>query len=142
METTILGVAEAVLYVNDVDASATFFQDTLALPLSMSFDGIRFLQTGEASTLILFSSEHLKTRISPVPGHGMTGEGHVAFAIGEGEYDAWLAKLRDSGIEIEHEQVWSLGTRSLYFRDPDNNSIELIEGHHYPTVYQKITNDS
>jgi hypothetical protein len=50
--------------------------------------------------------------------------------------DAWRERLVAHGVEIEHEQEWSQGTHSIYFRDPDNNSLELIEERHYPIVWE------
>jgi hypothetical protein len=29
-------------------------------------------------------------------------------------------------VKIEHEQVWERGGRSVYFRDPGGNSVELV----------------
>jgi catechol 2,3-dioxygenase-like lactoylglutathione lyase family enzyme len=29
-------------------------------------------------------------------------------------------------VEVEHEHAWPSGGRSLYFRDPAGNSLELI----------------
>jgi catechol 2,3-dioxygenase-like lactoylglutathione lyase family enzyme len=31
----------------------------------------------------------------------------------------------DNGIAIESKVQWELGGQSLYFRDPDGNSLEL-----------------
>jgi catechol 2,3-dioxygenase-like lactoylglutathione lyase family enzyme len=61
-----------------------------------------------------------------VPSHGTTGEGHVAFAVAE--LDAARAELAGRGVEIEREITWPEGGRSLYFRDPAGNSVELVEG--------------
>jgi catechol 2,3-dioxygenase-like lactoylglutathione lyase family enzyme len=37
------------------------------------------------------------------------------------------------GIEIEREVGWDEGGRSIYFRDPAGNSVELIEGEAWPS---------
>jgi catechol 2,3-dioxygenase-like lactoylglutathione lyase family enzyme len=137
--TTIDGIAEAVLYVTDLERATRFYTDVIGLPLTAAFGDARFLQTGEYSTLILFDIEALEKRVSIIPGHGARGRGHVALAIAADQLEAWRERLVAHGVEIEHEQVWSLGTRSLYFRDPDDNSLELIENHHYPTIWQRIT---
>ena len=36
------------------------------------------------------------------------------------------SRLQDHGIEIEKEVKWPRGGRSLYFRDPAGNSVELV----------------
>ncbi len=52
--------------------------------------------------------------------------------------DAWREKLLSHGVQIEHQQMWPQGTRSIYFRDPDENSLELIDGRHYPRLWQGL----
>lgn len=130
--TTILGVAEAALYVSDLGRATHFYMTVLGLPLTAAFEEARFLQTGRDSMLILFNAEGIRRRQSLIPSHGATGEGHVALAVPVEEIDAWRDRLEENGVAIEHEQTWSLGSRSIYFRDPDNNSLELISADHYP----------
>ena len=134
----VMGVAEAVLYVDDLPEATAFYREVLGLPLTLSFEDASFLQTGEHSTLILFDRQQLKTRVSQIPGHGAEGAGHVALAIPHEKMAAWRGRLEDHGVEIEHEQDWPQGTHSLYFRDPAGNSVELIDGRHYPRVWARI----
>ncbi len=136
--TEILRVAEAVLYVTDISRAKTFYTDVLDLPLSEEFADALFLQTGQNSTLILFDVNALETRISPIPQHGARGQGHVCLAIPPEQMNAWRQRLIAHNIPIEHEQDWSFGTHSIYFRDPDNNSIELIDGRHYRRVWRRM----
>jgi catechol 2,3-dioxygenase-like lactoylglutathione lyase family enzyme len=136
--TTVIGVAEAVLYTDDIEAARKFYTEVLGLPVTANFGDACFLQTGEHSTLILFERAALKTRVSVIPHHGSMGQGHVALAIPPEQMDAWRERLVAHGVAIEHEQDWARGTHSIYFRDPDNNSLELIDGRHYPLAWKKI----
>jgi len=136
--TGILGVAEAVLYVSDLERAAQFYTEALGLPVTAAFEDARFLQTGQNSSLILFDINKLEKRQSPIPGHGARGRGHVALAIPATEMDAWRRRLLAHGVEIEHEQDWPQGTHSIYFRDPSDNSVELIDGHHYTQVWERL----
>lgn len=136
--TTISGVAEVALYVADLERATAFYTEVLGLPLTAAFGEARFLQTGPNSTLILFTIEGIEKRVSVIPSHGARGDQHVALAVLSAEMDAWRQRLRAHGVEIEHEQDWSQGTHSIYFRDPDNNSLELIEDRHYPIVWDGI----
>ena len=135
--TEIVGVAEAALYVEDLDRATEFYTRVLGLPLTAGFDEARFLQTGRNSTLILFNAEGIRRRNSVIPSHGAVGEGHVALAVPAGELDAWRERLASMGVAIEHEQTWSHGSRSIYFRDPDHNSLELITDDHYPLNWRR-----
>ena len=136
--TEILGVAEAVLYVSDVPRAAKFYTEVLGLPVSSQFEDAVFLQTGQNSTLILFDAEKIKTRQSVIPAHGAQGQGHVCLAVPPEQLDGWRARLLAHQVAIEHEQDWSLGTHSIYFRDPDGNSLELMDGRHYRRVWRKL----
>ena len=140
--TEILGVAEAVLYVSDIARAQTFYTEVLGLPLSSQFEDAIFLQTGQNSTLILFDVDKLETRQSVIPAHGTRGRGHVCLAIPPEQMDGWRAQLLAHEVEIEHEQDWSLGTHSIYFRDPDGNSLELMDGRHYRRVWRKLQEKS
>jgi catechol 2,3-dioxygenase-like lactoylglutathione lyase family enzyme len=74
--------------------------------------------------LLLFNPEKtaLKTEIAP---HGSLGPGHVAFAVALGELDSWMARLKQHGVQIENDTRWPGGGRSIYFRDPAGNCLEL-----------------
>ena len=41
---------------------------------------------------------------------------------------AWRLRLAELGIAIESDWTWPNGAQSLYFRDPENNSIEITVG--------------
>ncbi len=136
--TTILGVAEAVLYVKELAPAMQFYTQVLGLPQTAVFADACFLQTGPNSTLILFEIDALEERASVIPAHGTRGQGHVALAIPHEEMDAWRERLLAHHVEIEHEQDWSLGTHSIYFRDPDQNSLELIDDLHYTQIWARL----
>lgn len=136
--TQILGLAEAAVYVSDLARARQFYEEVLGLPVTLAFADSVFVQTGPQATLILFDLAALQARTSPIPAHGAAGQGHVALAVAGAELDAWRERLRANGIAIEHEQDWPAGTHSIYFRDPDGNSLELIEDSHYPRMWQRV----
>jgi catechol 2,3-dioxygenase-like lactoylglutathione lyase family enzyme len=61
-----------------------------------------------------------------LPSHGTTGPGHFAPSIDAASLDAWREKLQENGVAIEKEIEWPRGGKSIYFRDPAGNSVELI----------------
>ena len=134
----IIGLAEAAIYVKDLARAAAFYADVLGLPQTAVFDDAVFLQTGPNATLILFDFDKLAGRVSEIPGHGARGQGHIALAIPAQEMDAWRERLHRHHVPIEHEHTWPQGTHSIYFRDPDDNSVELIDQAHYPQIWKKM----
>jgi catechol 2,3-dioxygenase-like lactoylglutathione lyase family enzyme len=123
--------------VADLEKARAFYKEVLGLVETAVFADAAFLQISPHSTLILFDREKLLHRESIIPGHGADGQGHIALAIPPEEMDVWRAHLEAHGVLIEHEQDWPQGTHSLYFRDPDQNSLELIEASHYPQIWGK-----
>ncbi len=119
-------LVEASLYVEDLERAETFYREVLGLELVDKEPGRHlFFRVGE-SMLLIFRPEATLREGRSVPPHGAQGPGHVALGVPEGALEAWRERLQQHGIEIEREKTWPRGGRSLYFRDPNGNSIELI----------------
>ena len=118
-------VLETCLYVNDLGAAEQFYGRVLGLELRSRVAGRHvFFRCGEAM-LLLFNPEATARASGEVPAHGAHGPGHVAFAVTEARMVAWRAHLAENGVAIEAEITWPGGGRSIYFRDPSGNSLEL-----------------
>ena len=119
-------VYETVVYATDLEAATIFYRDVLGL--REVDDGAFRLDDG--GMLLLFDPARSSQPGRPVPSHGASGAGHVAFSVQE--LDAWREQLRAHGVELEQEKEWPRGGRSLYVRDPAGNSVELVEGDLWP----------
>lgn len=117
-------IFETVLYARDLDSAEHFYREVIGLEvLSRSELVVAFrLASG---VLLVFDPRQSGLPNREVPSHGTAGSGHVAFALPPEEFAAWKDRLRDAGVAIEAEIEWSQGARSLYFRDPAGNSVEL-----------------
>ena len=65
---------------------------------------------------------------SKIPAHGPINSPayiHFALEIETNDYGNYKNMLIRNGIDIE-EMVWDNGSRSIYFRDPAGNFVELI----------------
>jgi catechol 2,3-dioxygenase-like lactoylglutathione lyase family enzyme len=120
------GIVETALYSGDLDAAEKFYRDVLGLPFLGKEAGRHvFFQAGQQQVLLLFCPE-TTLKGDHLPAHGARGPGHVALGVASEDLDRWRQRLARAGVEIEHEQTWERGGRSLYFRDPAGNSIELV----------------
>jgi len=129
-----VGVYETVLYASDVPATAHFYSELLGLHAVQEADELSAaFRLGDGGMLLLFDPARSSILGRPVPSHGASGPGHVAFAVEAGDLEAFAAELRRRGVEIEREMTWDEGGRSLYVRDPAGNSVELVEGEAWPT---------
>jgi catechol 2,3-dioxygenase-like lactoylglutathione lyase family enzyme len=123
-------VLETALYVADLNRAVAFYRDVLELrPMG---EGPRLvpMDSGGATLLLLFQRGATLDGVTLpkgfIPPHDGAGPIHVAFAVDAGALEAWEAKLATHGVEVESRVQWSRGGSSIYFRDPDGHSLELV----------------
>ena len=123
-------VVETALYVDDLVRARNFYVDVFGARVMLDTARLLALDVNGESVLLLFSrGETLQPLDTPggrVPAHGASGVQHLAFAIAAREVDTWLARLASAGVEIESRVRWPRGGESIYVRDPDGHSVELI----------------
>ncbi|HZN33731.1 MAG TPA: VOC family protein [Pirellulaceae bacterium] len=118
-------ILETSLYVDDLARAEHFYVEILGLSLVSRQEGRHvFLRCGQRM-LLLFNPLGSRQSSDQFPPHGAFGPGHVAFGVAESSLDHWSAYLAERGIPIERVIDWPQGGRSLYFRDPAGNSLEL-----------------
>lgn len=118
-------VLETALYAADLAAAEAFYGDVLGLERIGRVEGRHvFFRCGDG-VLLVFDPAATADGGGGIPGHGSVGPGHAAFAVGEDEIEAWKDRLSAGRVEIEAEVAWPGGGRSIYFRDPAGNSLEL-----------------
>jgi catechol 2,3-dioxygenase-like lactoylglutathione lyase family enzyme len=129
----VVGVYETVLYAPDPVETARFYEEVLNLrPLEEPDELSAAFRLPDGRMLLIFDTERASRPGRRVPSHGAHGPGHVAFSVAPGALDSLAAALRQRGVEVEREIGWDAGGRSIYFRDPAGNSVELVEGEAWP----------
>ena len=125
----ITGIHETVLYAPDLDTTVGFYERVFGFPrITLSDRGASF-RVDNTSVLLLFQPELAADETDgKVPAHGATGPGHICFSCEPDGLGAWRARLKKLGIAIEMERDWPTGARSIYFRDPAGNSVEIADG--------------
>jgi catechol 2,3-dioxygenase-like lactoylglutathione lyase family enzyme len=118
-------ILETSLYVDDLARAEQFYRDVLGLAfVGRHADRHVFFRCGQ-QMLLLFNPLTSRNETDQFPGHGALGPGHVAFGVADSELDRWSAWLAERGVPIERTLDWPQGGRSLYFRDPAGNLLEL-----------------
>lgn len=122
-------VLESSLYVADLQRAARFYEETLGFAPLFSDERLIALDCGPQSVLLLFkqgtTSETVKLPGGEIPPHEGEGRLHLAFAVDAGTLPEWERRLAARGVAVEGWTDWPKGGRSLYFRDPDANLVEL-----------------
>jgi catechol 2,3-dioxygenase-like lactoylglutathione lyase family enzyme len=120
------GVHEAALYTHDLAAAERFWR-RVGLPLVGRAEGRHVFFRAGRDLLLIFDPRTTTEPGGRVPPHGTSGAGHVALSVPDADaLQRWRERLHHAGVDIEAETEWPHGGRSVYFRDPAGNSIELI----------------
>lgn len=123
-------ILETGWYVDDLARAKSFFTELFGFAVMSESPRLIALDVAGTNVLLLFKRGETEQAIDlpggRVPGHGARGVQHLAFAIAADQVEPWIAKLRERNIEIESRVTWDGGSQSLYFRDPDGHSLELV----------------
>jgi catechol 2,3-dioxygenase-like lactoylglutathione lyase family enzyme len=122
----VVGIVETAIYVDDLDQAEAFYGDVLGLALIGREPGRHsFFRVGRDNVLLLFNPA---TTINGdvLLAHGAIGPGHFAIGIPADALEEWKRRLIERHVAIEQEVSWPRGGRSIYFRDPAGNAVELL----------------
>lgn len=124
-------ILEATLYAPDLAAAEAFYHGLLGLEIVTRKEGRHvFFRVGHTILLVFkpTASEVADPDAAlPVPPHGAHGPGHLCFSASDDDMTDWAAQLEQAGHPIESDFRWPNGARSIYFRDPAGNSLEMAE---------------
>lgn len=128
----LIGTLESALYAEDLAAAAAFWTGIIGLPQIGHVPGRHVFFRCGAQVLLVFDPRATMqppdpTARLPVPPHGASGAGHFCMGCGPEDIDGWKTHLQRAGVAIEADLLWPQGGRSLYFRDPAGNSIEIAD---------------
>ena len=124
------GILESSLYVDDLAGAVTWYKDLFGFEVFFQEARMAALGVPGGQVLLLFQRG---ATLEPAPGpgggfippHHGSGHLHLCFAIPFRELAAWETHLTERKIAIESRLVWAGGGTSLYFRDPEGNSLEV-----------------
>jgi catechol 2,3-dioxygenase-like lactoylglutathione lyase family enzyme len=110
-----------IVWARDKAASAQFLAGILGLPVGRPTGPFVPVQLGNGVTLDYGT-------------HSSISSQHYAFLVGDDEFDAAFARIRNAGIEYYadpfHARAGEInhhdGGRGVYFVDPDGHNMELL----------------
>jgi catechol 2,3-dioxygenase-like lactoylglutathione lyase family enzyme len=125
------GVVETCLYVDDLPRAERFYSQVLGMDFVSRHEGRHVFFRCAQQMVLLFDAEQSNLPGEELPPHGTRGAGHVAFAAPLAMLSQWKTHLSRHDVPIELDFQWPHGGRSLYFRDPAGNSLEITT----PTIW-------
>lgn len=127
--TSVRGLGEIALRVNNLDAMQRFYEEVIGLPLMTRVPNCAFFKIadgygGHTQVLALFDRARS-------PGYRGTDAAtstidHIAFEIALTDFADERKRLEALGLQVETaEHAW-VRWRSLYVTDPEGNQVELV----------------
>ena len=117
-------VGHLVLNVRDLKASTKFYTETLGFDVAREYgDNMMFLTCGKIHhDVALFQAAPDAAPVTP----GGLGLNHMALQVEDWDMlREYYHRLNDLGVKIDNTRDHGM-TRSIYFKDPDGNGIELF----------------
>jgi catechol-2,3-dioxygenase len=125
-----VGLAELVLIVEDVRASARFYEDVVGLTpeteVSEEWAWFWAGKTGVKQRVALHRGSLLFEEHSPLPEGERFGRVHFAFEVDRADLEREVERVRSTGLDVHGpvEFDW-MDARAYYFYDPDGNLLEF-----------------
>jgi catechol-2,3-dioxygenase len=129
-------IVETCIYSFDLKVMKDFYVNCLGLDLVSEEEGRHvFLKAGK-SMLLIFNPENTRLADNSIfPVHGAItppSSIHFALEIDEVDYETTKNILLQNSVSIEKEMSWDKGSKSIYFRDPVGNLVEIISKGQWP----------
>ncbi len=124
------GLAEIVLIVKDVQASARFYREVVGLtPESEPDDTWAWFwagPVGQAQRVAVHKGSLLFEGQSPLPAGERWGQVHYAFTVPREKLEMAVAHVRRQGVEVYGPVSFEwMEALAYYFYDPDGNLLEF-----------------
>ena len=125
LTTRITAITTVCIPVSDQERAIAFYTETLGfekradIPMGDSYRWVEVAPEGAATTIAI---------VPPPPGRP-TGGMETGIALNTADVDSVHAELRDAGVDVDAE-VSRMGDPvppMFWFRDPDGNSLMVVE---------------
>jgi catechol-2,3-dioxygenase len=126
---TVRGLGEIALHVNNLDAMQKFYEEVIRLPLMTRVPNCAFFKIadgygGHTQVLALFDrSDNLAYRGTDAATSTID---HIAFEIPLADFAGELNRLKGLGLQLETAEHTWVHWRSLYVTDHEGNQVELV----------------
>lgn len=127
--TSVRGLGEIALRVNNLDVMQKFYDEVIGLPLMARFPNAAFFKIadgygGHTQVLALFDrSQNSSYRGTDASTSTID---HIAFEIPLADFADELKRLGGLGLHVETAEHTWVHWRSLYVTDPEENQVELV----------------
>ena len=118
------GSCDVTLRVNHLKPMKKFYQDVLGFKLLGEFPSASLLWTGAVPGVQIQMLGLLQRSIGAGSERGLSG--HITFAMPVPDHKLERRRLESLGLRVDALNHEGAGKRSLRFRDPEGNEVELL----------------
>ena len=113
-----------VIFVRDMAAMRSFYQDILGFPLARELSP-RWIEYRVGGNTLALARPSLTATDAPTPGGSASLQ--LAFKVSAAEVDRCADELVRQGVDLLSPPTdQAFGHRTLFFRDPDGNLLEVF----------------
>jgi len=127
--TSVRGLGEIALRVNDLDSMQKFYEEVIGLPLMTRVPHCAFFKIADGygkHTQVLALFDRSQSPGHRAPDAATSTIDHIAFEIPLADFPNERERLKALGFRVETaEHAW-VHWRSLYVNDPEGNQVELV----------------
>jgi catechol-2,3-dioxygenase len=127
------GLGEVSLLAKDLDAMCQFYEEVVGLEVLRRDESFVFFKVaegygGHTQNLALFQTENrfLLENKSTQPNPEQTTLHHIALNVALEDFESEKVRLEGLGLKINATVHEWLHVRSLYFADPEGNTLEFV----------------
>ena len=119
------GLGEVSICVKDLDAMQKFYEEVVGLQVLRRDEGFVFFRVaegygGHSQNLALFEIQSLELNPEQTTLH------HIALNVALEDFESEKTRLEDLGLKVNATVHEWLHVRSMYFSDPEGNSLEFV----------------
>ena len=125
------GLGEVSICVKDLDVMHKFYEEVVGLEVLRRDESFVFFKVaegygGHTQNLALFDATLVFDTKSPQLGPDQTTLHHIALNISLEDFESEKMRLEGLGLKVNATVHEWLHVRSLYFADPEGNSLEFV----------------
>jgi catechol-2,3-dioxygenase len=119
------GLGEVSICVSDLDAMQKFYEEVVGLQVLRRDESFVFFKVaegygGHSQNLALFENKSLELNPEQTTLH------HIALNVALEDFESEKTRLEDLGLKVNATVHEWLHVRSMYFSDPEGNSLEFV----------------
>ena len=120
------GIHHFAFNVRNMDRSELFYTDIMGFKISRRYPGdIRHTELDAGNVIVALFEVPCLDQTDALERLSKQGYLHFAFQTTQDKFSAAVQELKDNGVNIDRGPIVLGNGKSVYFKDPDGNPLEI-----------------